>query len=49
MAKYYTTIRVTVELHKKIIKAKGRLEMLTGENQSIEKTLDKALNGLLSQ
>jgi hypothetical protein len=49
MTKYYTSVRVTVELHRKIIRAKGRFEANTGDFYSMEKVLNKALDALLSQ
>jgi hypothetical protein len=49
MTKYYTTIKISVETHKRIIKARGVLEYKTGEFHSIEKVVNKALDALLSQ
>jgi len=48
MPKYYTTIRVTVQLHRKIIRARGKLEIRMGEKHTIENVLEKAIDGLLA-
>jgi hypothetical protein len=48
MPKYYTTLKVSKEFHKKLIKARGKLELKTGEYHSLERVLDVALNLLLA-
>jgi hypothetical protein len=49
MAKSYTTLRIRVETHQKLVKARGKLEYRTGEKHSLEKTIEKALDSLLKE
>lgn len=48
MPKYYTTLRISRELYRKLIRARGKLEIRAGEKHTLENVLDKALNDLLS-
>jgi len=47
MPKYYTTIKISKEVYRKIIKARGKLEQKTGERHSLEAVIEKALETLL--
>jgi hypothetical protein len=47
MAKYYTNIRISKEVYRKIIKARGKLEQKTGEKHSLEDVVEKALDTIL--
>ena len=44
MPKKYTTLRVTEETYIKLVKARGKLELKTGESRSLEKTLNEVLD-----
>lgn len=48
MPKHYRSLKVEVEIYRKIIKARGKLEYKTGERCTIDNVLEKALDGLLS-
>jgi hypothetical protein len=47
MPKKYKSLKITEETHKKIIRARGKLENKTGEKHSLEKTVNVALDILL--
>lgn len=49
MPTYYTSLRIKVETHKKIVKARAKLESKTGEIHSLEKTVIIAVESLLKQ
>lgn len=47
MPKYYTTLRISKEVYRKVIKARGKLEQKTGEKHSLETVIEKALDTIL--
>jgi hypothetical protein len=47
MPKYYTTMRIPRELHKKIVRARAKLEQKTGERHSLVKTMEQAIDYIL--
>jgi len=49
MVKYRTSLRIKIDTHKKIVRARGKLESKTGDILSLEKTVNIALDLLLKQ
>lgn len=48
MPKIYTSIKVTKELRKKIIRARGKLEQKTGERYTIASVIERGIDNILS-
>jgi hypothetical protein len=49
MPKYYHPVKLAEPVFKKLVKARGKLDYKTSETHSLEKTVEIALDLLLSQ